>query len=67
MVMNTCLDVAEKVTLSLRSDKKGVRVSDRHCAETKISSSETNNQDSHYSHFILPVIPGWDMRLIVTG
>lgn len=63
VVINACLDAAENVTLSLRTDKKEVRVFDMHCTETKISSSETNNQ---YSNFILHVIPGWDMRLIVS-
>ncbi|MCK4591099.1 MAG: hypothetical protein KAT86_05040, partial [Candidatus Latescibacteria bacterium] len=63
-VINACLDAAENITLSLCTDKKEISVFDMHCAETKIPSSETNNQ---YSNFILPVIPGWDMRLIVTG
>lgn len=62
-IINACLDEAENVTLSLRTDKKEIRVFDMHCAETKISSSGTNSQ---YSNFVLPVIPGWDMRLIVT-
>jgi hypothetical protein len=64
VVMNACLDAAESVTLSLRTDKKAVRVFDRRCAETTVLSSETDNQ---YGSFVLPDIPGWDMRLIVTG
>ena len=64
VIMNTSMDAAEKVTLSLRTDRKAVRVFDRHCAETTVLSSETNNQ---YSHFILPDIPAWEMRLIVAG
>ena len=63
VIINTCLDAAKNVTLSLRTDKKEVSMFDMHCTETKIPSSETNNR---YSNFILPVISGWDMRLIVT-
>ncbi|MFH1006845.1 MAG: hypothetical protein V1800_04990 [Candidatus Latescibacterota bacterium] len=64
VAVNASLDVAEHVTLSLRTDGKEVRVFDQHGGKTKVSSSETTHP---YTRFVLPAIPAWEMRLIVAG
>ncbi len=62
-VINSSLDRAENVTLTLLSDKQKISVFDMKCSETRIASSGT---DGAYRKFTLPPIEAWQMRFIVS-
>lgn len=64
VLMNCCLDTTEGLTLMLLTRATEVAVFDMCGEETRIGSSGYNGS---YREFVLPPVPGWEMRLITTG
>jgi hypothetical protein len=61
---NSSFDEARDLVLMLRAEGRTATIYDMSCAPTTIRSTES---DGPYRKFVIPSVPPWQMRLVVTG